>query len=175
MEKSRIRELYKQYVGAMEDWKIKLVIGRLRHFRVPPQAWGDIAQELAIVVHEFHFDPSKAHAASEKTILCRAMDNRIRMLARTNARRLACLDRLAEMAQPVEDTCLPEDASVKDELRQIIATLPPLQREICHGLMAGESLLQIAKRTGRAWTTINRHVRHISKAFAARGLDRWFA
>jgi len=175
MTKSRVRELYEQYVGAMEDWQIKLAIARLRHFRVPPEAWDDMAQELAIVVFEFRFDPAKAHAASEKTILCRAMDNRIRMLARTNARRLACQDRLEQMAQQIEDTRLPEDDVVEEEVRQMVASLSPLQRDICKGLMKGENALQIAKRTGKAWTTINRHIQRIGEAFAERGLDRWFA
>ncbi|HOD84816.1 MAG TPA: hypothetical protein PKG77_25650, partial [Phycisphaerae bacterium] len=99
MKKNRVRELYQQYVGGMEEWQIKLAIARMMHFRVPQEAWQDTMQELAIVVHQFTFDPDKAHAASEETILCRLMDNRIRMLARSNARRLAMLERLGQMTQ----------------------------------------------------------------------------
>jgi len=175
VKKNRIRELYQQYIGGMEDWQIKLAIARIMHFRVPQEAWEDTMQELAIVIHEFRFDPDKAHAASEETILCRALDNRIRMLARGNARRLAMLDRLAQMPRNVEETHRPDDIAVDGEVRQIVAQLTPLQRQICRALMDGLSVYQVASVTGRHYTTVCRHVRHIRDAFADRGIDPWSA
>ena len=175
MKKNRIRELYRQYVGGMEDWQIKLAIARMMHFRMPQEAWEDTMQELAIVIHEFHFDVDKAHAASEETILCRLLDNRIRMLARGNARRLAMLDRLGKMTQNAEDTHTPEDIAADGEVRQLVAQLTPLQQRICRALMDGLSVYQVASVTGRHYTTICRHVRHIRQAFTDRGLDQWFA
>lgn len=74
MKNNRVRELYQQYVGGMEQWQIKLAIARMIQFRVPQVAWQDTMQELAIVIHKFTFDPGKAHAASEETILCRLLD-----------------------------------------------------------------------------------------------------
>lgn len=128
-------------------------------------------QELAIVVCGFRFDPDKACGASEETILCRAMDNRIRMLARCNARRLALLDRLERMAQDVEDTHTPETDAGDGEVRRIVAQFTPIRQEICRHLMDGLSELQIAALTGRHYTTIHRHVARIREAFADRGLD----
>ena len=175
MKKNRVRELYQQYVGGMEEWQIKLAIARMMHFRVPQEAWQDTMQELAIVVHQFTFDADKAHAASEETILCRLMDNRIRMLARGNARRLAMLERLGLMAQNEEDTHTPDDVAAEGEVQQLMATLTPLQQRICRELMNGLSEFQIAATLGRHYTTICRHVRHIRHAFADRGFDTWSA
>jgi hypothetical protein len=175
MKKSRIRELYEQYIGAMEEWQIKLAIARIQQFKLPPDAWDDVMQELAIVVHRFHFDPDKAGAASEETILCRAMDDRIRTLVRSHARRRAHQDRLCQMAHPILDTYLPEDAAADEELAEIVDQLAPLQQEICRGLMRGESILQIAKRTGSAWTTIQYQIHHIRQAFTERGIYPWQA
>jgi len=171
VKQNRTRELYKQYVNALKSWQIRLAIGRLRHFRVPPDSWEDTMQELAIVVHEFRFDPAKSHGASEETILCRFFDRRIKMLARCNARRLAMLERLGQMSQQVEDTRLPEDAIVEEEVRSVVAQLPPLRQEICQALADGESVYLIARRTGMHYETIRRHVRHIRAAFTNRGLD----
>ena len=175
MKKNRIRELYQQYVGGMDEWRIKLAIARMRRFRVPQNSWEDTMQELAIVIHEFRFEPDKAHAASERTILCRALDNRIRMLARGNARRLAMLDRLGHMVQQVEDTRRPDDVAAESEVRQLVAGLTPQQQDICQALMNGESVYGIARRTGKHYETVCRHVRRIRQAFADRGLDQWFA
>jgi DNA-directed RNA polymerase specialized sigma24 family protein len=175
MKENRVRELYRQYLGGMEEWQIKLAIARMMHFRVPRGAWRDTMQELALVVHEFTFDPDKAHAASEETILCRLFDNRIRMLARTNARRQVLVERLGLMTWAEEDDRTPDDIASDDEVRQLVAALPPLQQQICRGLMEGLSELQIAARTGRHYTTICRHVGHIRQAFADRGFDTWSA
>ncbi|MCC7408106.1 MAG: hypothetical protein IT442_08540 [Phycisphaeraceae bacterium] len=169
MQTNPVRDLYQQYIGGMQEWQIKLAIARMKHFRVPQEAWEDTMQELAIVVHGFSFDADKAHAASEGTILCRLLDNRIRMLARGNARRLAMLDRLGRMTQNEEETHAPENVATDSDVPQLIATLTPLQQQICRGLMNGLSELQIATATGRHYTTICRHVRHIRRAFADRG------
>jgi hypothetical protein len=93
MSENRIEELFGQYAGGMEDWQIKLAIARIMYFKLPQEVWQDTMQELAVVVLEFRYDAEKAHAASEKTILCRLMDNQIRMLARSNARRQAMQER----------------------------------------------------------------------------------
>lgn len=171
MKKNRIRELYQQYVGGMEEWQIKLAIARIRYFRMPQNSWEDTMQELAVVIHEFRFDPAKAHAASEETILCRALDNRIKMLARCNARRLAMMDRLGRMKRQTEDTHSPDDIAAEAEVRKVIKGLTPEQQELCRALMDGESVYQFARRTGRHYETICRHVRRIRQAFTDRGLD----
>jgi len=116
VKKSRIRELYERYVDAVESWQIKLAIARIRDFRIPPDSWDDTMQELAIVVHEFQFDPARANGASEETILCRFFDRRIKMLARSNARHLALRNRIGRMSQEVVDTCLPEDRLIQEEV-----------------------------------------------------------
>lgn len=77
------------------------------------------------------------------------------------------------MAHPTLDTYMPEDAAVDHELGEIIGQLPPLQQEICRGLMRGESLLQLARRTGVAWTTIERQIHQIRQAFTERGYSPW--
>jgi len=171
MKKNRIEELYQQYVGGMEEWKIKLAIARIMRFRVPQEVWQDTMQELAIVIHEFTFDADKAHAASEETILCRLLDNRIRMLARSNGRRQAMLERLSQMTQNEEDGHVPAEGLAQADVRHVLATLTPLQQQICRGLMDGLSELQIAALTGRHYTTICRHVRRIREAFIAEGFE----
>lgn len=173
MKKNRVRELYQQYVGAMEEWQIKLAIARMIHFRVPQEAWPDTMQELAIVVHEFTFDAEKAHAASEETILCRLLDNRIRMLARTNARRGMLVERLGKMSQKEEDDYTPDRIAFNREVQQFVSTLRPVQQQICNELMNGLRDFEIAAITGRHYTTIRRHVRHIRKALAKRGFNTW--
>lgn len=176
MKQNRIQELYQQHIGGMEEWQIKLAIARMMYFHVPQEAWQDTMQELAIVVNKFKFDPDKAHKASEETILCRRIDNRIRMLARSNARGRAFVERLGQMALSDEDGHTPDDIASLGEVRQLVATLTPLQQRICLGLMHGLSKLQIATHTGRHYTTICRHIGHIRQAFIDRGFggdDTW--
>ncbi|MBN1341564.1 MAG: sigma-70 family RNA polymerase sigma factor [Phycisphaerae bacterium] len=173
MGTNRVRELYENYVGALEEWQIKLAIARLLHFGVPEDAWEDVMQELAIVILRFRFDPIKAHAASERTILCRRLDNRIRMLARSNARRVAFHERLSVLRHPTEDADSIEDAITDVEVRELLQELTPEEKDICKGLMNGESINWIARRTGQTWGTIDRRVRRIREIFRDRGFDAW--
>lgn len=174
MKKNRVRELFQRYVGGMKDWQIRLALARLRHFHVPQDAWEDTMQELAIVIGGFHFDRNKARAASEETILCRLLDNRIRELARANARRLAMLERFRQMAQNIEEGHAPEDVSAA-EVQQVIAQLTPLEQEICRALMSGRSIFEAARLSGRHYTTVRRHVDQIRQAFAKGGFEQWSA
>jgi len=175
MKRNRIRELYQQYVGGMKAWQIKLAIARITRFGVPPNAWEDTMQELAMVIQQFRFDPDKAHAASEETILCRLLDNRIRMLARANARRLALLERFGQMAQNIEDTHTGEDDAVAAEVRQVVSQLSSLEQKVCRALMEGVSIYEVARLTGKHYTVIRRHVDRIRQVFTDKGFDLWSA
>lgn len=170
MNDHRTRELYERYTDALEPWQVKLAIARMKRYRVPLDAWDDTMQELVIVVHEHVFDPAKAHAASERTILCRTIDNRIRTLARTNARYRACMERIAQLPQATHDGPVPDQVVVEQEVRRLVGELTPLQRDICLALMDGQSIHQIAQRAGRAWNTIEREISRIRCAFIERGM-----
>lgn len=171
MQSSQIRELYEQYEGALEAWQIKLAIARLQRYRIPHSVWEDTMQDLAIEIHQFQFDPDKAHAASEETIVCRMMDNRIRMLAREHARRLACLHRLSQLRQQTEDDQRPEDELMRAEVVEVVAELPEELQATCRALMDGQSAYQIAQRTGMHYDVVQRQIRQIRNVFLERGLD----
>lgn len=173
VKNNRIRALYQRYRGTMEDWQIKLAIARMIYYRVPRHAWEDTMQDMAIVIRAFRFDLDKAHAASEETILCRLLDNHIRMRARGNARYRALLARIDRMAHQIEDSRTPDDNAADGEVRQLVSEFSPLRQQICQGLIDGLSIPEIATATDRHYTTIYRHVTAIRKTFADRGFDSW--
>lgn len=175
--KSRIRELYENYLGVLEPWQIKLAIGRLRRFHIPLDAWEDTMQEMAVVILDFKFDEEKAHAASEETILCRRLDNCIRMLARSESRRRKALDRFAQLRQPTEDDRDPSEAAIRQEegelLNLLVNDLDPELQEVCRLLIAGRTVHQIAQDTGRAWDTVERQIRDIRQLIIDWELEPW--
>jgi DNA-binding CsgD family transcriptional regulator len=173
MAKTYIEELYERYVGAFDEWKIKLAFARLKRFGVPLDRWDDALQELSIAIHRFRFDPARAHAASEETILCRILDRRIKMLARSNARRRAMMDRFGLLAHRTEDTHLPEEKAMANEVRQLVADLSPRRQRICRLLMEGDGVVEVADKLGLHHETIRRHIQIIREAFAKRGLNPW--
>ena len=174
---NKVRELYEHYSGGMEPWQIKLAIARLQHFNVPQRAWDDTMQELAIVVHQFQFDADKAHAATEETILCRRMDNCIRMLARSDRRWHKTHERLAELRHTEEDEQTPDEIVDKREVvaivSEVLAQLPRELQDICQRLIDGQSPRRISNETGRAWDTIERQMRNVREMLAERGIDSW--
>lgn len=173
MAKTYIEELYERYVGAFEEWKVKLAFSRLKRFGVPLDRWDDALQELSIAIHRFRFDPARARAASEETILCRILDRRIKMLARSNARRRNRLHRFALLAHRTEDTHLPEEKAMATEVRNAMATLSPRRQQVCRLLMEGLGVKEIGLKLGLHHETIRRHVQVIRERFAEGGLDPW--
>lgn len=173
VSKNQIEELYERYQGVFEPWKVNLAFARLKHFGVPLQAWDDALQELSIVIHRFRFDPARAHAASEETILCRILDRRIKMLARTNARRRNRLHRFSLLAHRTEDTRLPEQAAMATELREAMGTLSARRQTICRLMMGGEGIMEIAETLGLHHETVRRHVRFIRERFIEKGINPW--
>ena len=167
-----IRELYEHYEGLLEPRRIRLAIGRLRAFRVPMRCWDETMQELALVICNFRFDPDRAGDASEETILCRMLDNRIRELARSNGRRARNEQKLCEISHPTLDWVTPDDDAMDVELRELLTELTPEQQAVCRDLMAGRSIGQIAKARGRCWYTIERQVEAIRQFLIERGYDR---
>jgi len=175
MKSDRVRELYQEYVGALEKWQIKMALARLEKNKMPYSAWDDAMQELAILIGGFLFNPDKAHRASEKTILCRLIDKHIRMMARSHARYQAMLNRYKQSQPPDVNNRQPGDAAAESEAMEVVALLTPLQREICQGLMDGESIFQIARHVGKHYQVIHRQVNAIRKVFEERGFAQWLA
>lgn len=171
MDDNWIRELYKRYLDGLESWQIKLAMSRLIRYGVPKAAWEDVMQELAIVVVEFRFDSAKAGKASERTVLCRRLDRRIKMLARGNGRQMAFNIRLTEMANQTKDLCTPDLAAADAEVRAAVGELTPKQQKICQELESGRTVWQIAKATGHNWHTIQRQVAQIRRHFKRWGFE----
>jgi len=171
--KTYIEELYERYVGAFEEWKINLAFARLKRFGVPLERWDDALQELSIAIHRFRFDPVKAHAASEETILCRVLDRRIKMLARSADRRRKMMDRFGQLAHRTEDTHLPEEKAVAKEVRQLVARLSPRRQQICRLLMEGDGVAEVGDKLDLHHETIRRHVQFIRDLFVEKGLHPW--
>lgn len=171
MDKTRIQELFDQYIDVLKEWQIKLAIARIQKFGVPPDDWDDAMQELALMIRRFRFDPAKAHAASEETITCRMIDFRIRMLLRRDSRYQSLIERVGQMRIETEDREQPETSAFAADLRQAVAQLTPKQQEICRALMNGDSAEQIAERVDRHPTTIREHIRRIRCILAEQGFD----
>jgi len=171
--KTYIEELYERYVGAFEEWKINLAFARLKRFGVPLDRWDDALQELAIAIHRFRFDPARAHAASEETILCRVLDRRIKMLARSSARRRNLMERFSQLAHRTEDAHRPEEKVMADEVRKVVATLSPRRQRICRLLIECDNPFEVADKVGLHPETVRRNIQIIREAFVKGGLDPW--
>jgi hypothetical protein len=175
MSNKHAKEIFRQYSGALEPWQIKLAFGRIKRFKLPPHVWDDVMQELAIIIWTFAFDPEKAQAASEETVLTRAMDNRIRMIIRCHARHQAMLGRFKEMMEMTRpEPPKPDEEAAILELHEIIAGMSLVQQEVCQSLMHGDNMHAIANDMDRAWNSIKHHVQCIREIFTDKGFDQWF-
>jgi hypothetical protein len=117
----------------MQEWQVRLAIARIQRIKLPPEAWDETMQELALAIHRFKFDPNKAHAASQETIFCRLIDNRLRMLARKNGRHTALMERMKVMRIEQEDADRHDSALNDADVQRVLRRMTPRQPEATAG------------------------------------------
>ena len=154
------------YADLVEPWKVRLIVERAKRFKIPPQQWPDIQQEIILDIMDFRFDPAKSNGAKLSTLLTAVIDNRLKMILRANSRNQ---NRNGEPRSNVfEDT-----TALELDVRQALASLPPRQKAVCLRLSRGESISRIAQTLGCGRATVRRLRDRLRDQFTDMGLDGW--
>jgi len=168
-------ELPNTYSGLIDDWKIALIDqrARLRGFRFDelPEVRQDIVSEL----YRFQFDPTRG--ASERTALISWIDRSLLMLLRTRARRQAhevLAPQFVDEEGVVDDRVDPHrEQDLRHDLAPVLASLEPVEREVCAGLAQGDSLRALSETLRLSRYEIGRIIDSLRVRFTAAGLRAW--
>jgi hypothetical protein len=168
-------EIPNTYSGLIDDWKIALIDqrARLRGFRVDELP--EVRQEIVLELCRFQYDPERG--ASERTALISWIDRSLLMLLRTRARRQAhevvCAEFVDE--EGVADDCVDPHRvqDLRNDLAPVLASLDPVEREICAGLAHGDSLRALSETLRLSRYEICRTIDRIRARFTAGGLRAW--
>jgi len=163
-----------QYTDIVDPWKLDLLRVRARRLNFDTHDLQEAEQELVPVLMAFSFDHAKANGATERTALTCVIDNRLKNRVRSSARYAHHLAgaRGATRDEAIDTT---DRELLRIDVRDAVAKLPDRERDICHGLLDGESIHEIAKRLGCTWHTVRRALDGVRERFVASGLDAWLA
>lgn len=168
-------ELTNTYSGLIDDWKIALIDqrARLRGFRIDELP--EVRQEIVSDLCRFQYDPKRG--ASEQTALISWIDRSLLMLLRTRARRQAHEVVCAEFVDEegvVDDRADPHrEQDLHHDLAPVLASLGPVEREVCAGLAQGDSLRALSETLRLSRYEICRTIDRIRSRFIAAGLRAW--
>ena len=167
----------KQYEGAIERWKLNLAVSRFKAFRIPPQDWRDMMQELAMVLIRFRHRPAKSNGAKPETALCTVINRRLCAILRGPARDQERIDaRIAELGltgDPEADEqklSYEEPTALQLDVRQQLAAMTPFEQAVCREVVRCKNTRRIAKKLDCDWHTVRRTVMRICRKLEAGGL-----
>ena len=161
-----------KYDGILEAWKVDLINTRARRLGVRLCDMGEVEQLLVPVVAAFRFDIDKANGATERTAITRVIDNRIKNIRRRGRRYTHHVDQ-ARLTRRESNEDTTERTVMALDVREAVAKLPDRERAVCEGVLAGQTLNQVAHDLGCAWSTVNRLRNAIRAHFKAIGLGGW--
>ena len=154
------------YADLIEPWKVRLIVERAKRFKIPPQQWPDIQQEIILDIMDFRFDPTKSNGAKLSTLLTAIIDNRLKKILRTAARH-------QDRTDYARSEVFEETTPLRLDVRQALTRLSPREKAVCLRLSRGDSTSQIARALGCGRATVRRLKDSIRDQFAAVGLDGW--
>ena len=154
------------YGNEVAQWKTELIVARAKRLGFRRDELEDVQQELILDVLGFRYDATHASGATERTAITSLIDNRLKMIRRSEMRYQTRIEKLD--AKPEEDETQDAERTAK-----AIDGLSSEDRELCDALYAGRSVNEIAVRTGCSWHTIKRRMNRIREHFEALGLDAW--
>ncbi|MCY2932482.1 MAG: hypothetical protein NTV86_23905 [Planctomycetota bacterium] len=166
------------YDGAVDKWKIRLAISRIRAFKLPRDDWEDALQEIVIAIYQFEFDPAKSNGAKESTALCGLINNVLLAMVRAHHRRQRRMEQYTatvsiqvdrETGEVVDDH--EDDPAIRLDVAAILAGMTPIQREVCIRRARGDSLRKIARQMGLRWRQLCGILKAVHRKFQHAGLD----
>ena len=174
------QELRGSYEGVIEQWKVDLALSRIQGLGFPECEWPALLQVLVLDMREFTYDPGRSEGAKESTVIYRIISHRLVDEIRRRARQkkyATSLDEYLEAAggEPQDSPRLRDrDTTARRiDIRDAVAALPPVDRDICEGLLRRENTHQVAKRLGMGWHTVRRRIGRIRWIFEGMGLGSW--
>jgi hypothetical protein len=169
-----------RYDGVLPCATVALARSRIAAMGFPRYRWNELLQRLACELLDFRYDAARPEGAKESTAVCALINNQLVSVHRDDARERARTVPLADVLpdpdsedEAPKEFCVVDDNERVIDVRDAIASLPEPEQAVCHGLLAGESPNEIARRLGCSWHTVRRRMDHIRRRFEELGLGDW--
>jgi len=159
------------YEGVIEDWKFDLMMRRARRLRFRGDDLEDALQDLVMELIAFRFDPQRAGARKESTVLTELIDHRLLDMRKKRARGIKRDDTAAKERQRDQiDQKAAERVESKAEIAMFASALSPFDQRVLDLLQDGMSVKQISEQLDCRWHTARNAVGRITERLREKGL-----
>ena len=171
-------ELRNDYGDLIAGWKLDLLLARAHRLNFNRDELEDLQQELVLDILNFDYDPHNAFGATEETALTRVIDNRLISILRKKLSdavgRQEYLRRFgADGGEPIWLDVEAAEEAQRDlslDVEQILASLPPLERQACLAFAKGMSKNAVAEELGIPWREVTAIAGRLRKLFTDAGI-----
>jgi|GEM_PF-5623542 len=132
----------------------------------------DIAQQIAIEIGAFTFDPARANGASPEAVFAVIVKRQMQCAARRRSRYRRRLERYMQ-GQHAVATGVESKHEMELDVRMVVERLPRDLQRVCELLSEGESTAGVAKALNCGWHTAQRMVASIHERFEKLRLNEW--
>ena len=168
----------------VEQWKLELIRKRARRMGFQEANVDDAVQEIFIELMDFKYDPAASNTATEQTVVTQLIDNRLRMMRRSESRYQKRLEEMHEAACPAVHASIDEQDERREpayeenpgtvlDVRDALSSLDAPEREVCQLLGEGNSINEVARILGCSQTTVRTHVVKVRERFTELGVHLW--
>jgi len=155
------------YTNVVKPQVVHLALDCMRQFGIPRHEWADVLQELAIRVTAFRFDPAKSNGASPSTAAGGIVKKYLLASRRAEERYRRRLERVRL------DETFEAPTGLRLDVRSALGCLSPRERDVCLGLMRGETIGHIAEMLDCDRSTVRRIIAGVRRQFHAQDLQGW--
>ena len=168
-----------KYGKLIEEWKVGMVTARAKKYGFRDDEIPDIEQQIVPELLKVNFKPELSDGAKETTFVIGVIDRHLKKVFRDrhrNVRRAnyetSCLN--------VEDVVTHRSffkmreskrTALRIDLESAMAGLSAEEKEICKGLMKGNTQTEMAKTMGKSKAAMSNAVSKLREKFRKWGLD----
>ncbi len=157
------------YTGIVEPWKVALIVKRAERCGFKKYEIPDALQEVVAVVVAFKYDSNHVNGASERTALTTVIDHKLRKMKRSERCYRHHVDRSGQAVSPFSRNEVDTDAM---DIARIMADLTVQEQAICHSLIEGRSIAEIARMQRCSWHTVKKTIDRLRDIFTAQGFAK---
>lgn len=165
------------YGGLIEQWKVKMITTRARRYGFSESDIPDIEQRIVMELLKVDFDSGLAGGAKETTFVIEVIDRQMKKALRDKYRDVRRANyETVPLDEPLTERTFfkmhqGERFELLIDLERAMAGLSAEEREICEGLMRGDTQAEIAREKKRSKAAMSEAVKRLREKLRKWGID----
>lgn len=170
-----------KYGDLIEEWKVGMIVARAKRYGFRDDEIPDLEQMIVPELLNANFNRELRDGATETTFVIAIIDRHLQKVLRDRSRDKRRVNYEASPLPSAEVITERDFFSLREterirlriDLETIMAGLSPEEKQICAGLIRGETQTEIAGAMGKSKAAVSNAVRRLREKFQKWGLDTY--